>query len=104
MPVSDIKKRIEVNRVDWVVEIYGEGVPVVMMHGFPDSPATFQSLITDVVNAGYQVVLPFLPGYGPSNVKGSSTYHPYNFSKDFDYLLNQLGYPNDVFIGNDWGA
>lgn len=44
-----------------------EEAPVLMLlHGFPDDAATFHGQITEFSQAGFEVIVPVLPGYEPA--------------------------------------
>ena len=48
------------------VEVAGEGRPVVLLHGFPDSGALWRHQVPALVEAGFQVIVPDLRGFGAS--------------------------------------
>lgn len=80
------------------------GAPlVVCLHGFPDSPRTWESLSAALVGAGYRVVAPWLPGYAPS-----SRETPLDPMSVADRLLAFIDAfcPDDPvhLVGHDWGA
>lgn len=46
-----------------------KGEPLILVHGWPDSPRTFDRVIPGLHDAGYQTVAPYLRGYGPSTFR-----------------------------------
>src|SRR5213596_3203466 len=42
------------------------GVPVVLLHGFPDDPRAFDAVAPPLAAAGYRILVPYLRGYGPT--------------------------------------
>ena len=38
------------------------GIPLVLLHGFPDSPVAWQEVIKELDLAKYRIILPFLRG------------------------------------------
>src|SRR2546425_3530370 len=44
------------------------GVPVVLLHGFPDDPRAFDAVAPPPASAGYRVLVPYLRGYGPTRL------------------------------------
>lgn len=42
----------------------GEGMPVVMMHGWALAHHTYRSVITAIAEQGCRVIAPALPGFG----------------------------------------
>jgi len=74
----------------------------VLVHGFPDTPYTWRFLGPKLVDAGYRVVAPWLPGYrqpaaGPVGV-GTYVRHVLTVRDD------HRGDERSVLIGHDWGA
>src|SRR6184192_1800345 len=49
-------------------EAYGRegGVPVVLLHGFPDDARAFDAVAPPLAAAGHRVLVPYLRGYGPT--------------------------------------
>src|SRR5262249_62254900 len=43
-----------------------DGVPVVLLHGFPDDARAFDGMAAPLVSAGCRVLVPYLRGYGPT--------------------------------------
>jgi len=95
---------VETPNVMWKVDIIGEGKPLLMMHGFPDTPESFRHQQTFFLEAGYQLIIPFLPGYGESRVKGAQYYYPGYFPQDISTLVQKLGFEKVDYIGHDWGG
>ncbi|WP_067725658.1 2-succinyl-6-hydroxy-2,4-cyclohexadiene-1-carboxylate synthase [Oceanobacillus damuensis] len=48
-------------------EIHGKGIPVVMLHGFTGSTATWRPFVEEWVKIGYQVITIDLPGHGKTD-------------------------------------
>lgn len=74
----------------------------VLVHGFPDTPHTWRHLGPALVENGYRVVAPWLPGYrtaapGPVSV---GTY----VRMVLDVRNSYGGDERSVLIGHDWGA
>jgi pimeloyl-ACP methyl ester carboxylesterase len=47
-------------------EVTGEGTPVVLLHGFPDSGRLWRHQVPALTGAGYRVIVPDMRGYGRS--------------------------------------
>jgi len=75
---------------------------LVLLHGFPDHPPTFEALIVALADAGYDVVAPWLRGYAPSTLAGP--YHVDRIAQDALELASALGHERFVLVGHDWGA
>lgn len=74
----------------------------VLVHGFPDTPNTWRHLAPDLVERGYRVVAPWLPGYDAPASKPISvgTYVRYVLDLRRDYHADETA----ILIGHDWGA
>lgn len=74
----------------------------VLVHGFPDTPHTWRFLGPALVDAGYRVVAPWLPGYcEPAETPISvGTY----VRHILDVRAAHGGDERAVLIGHDWGA
>ena len=82
----------------------GDGLPVMLIHGWPGGPIEFCDLIALLVEAGHDVVVPSLPGYGWSDDPG----RPLNVAAVSERLRalmeDGLGYERYAVQGGDWGA
>ncbi|MBB3751548.1 pimeloyl-ACP methyl ester carboxylesterase [Mycolicibacterium sp. BK634] len=74
----------------------------VLVHGFPDTPHTWRLLGPALVDAGYRVVAPWLPGYRePATAPVSvGTYVRHILTVRDQYR----GDERSILIGHDWGA
>jgi pimeloyl-ACP methyl ester carboxylesterase len=82
----------------------GDGLPVVLIHGWPGGPIEFRDLIPRLVGAGHDVAVPSLPGYAWSDDPG----RPLNVAEvaaRLRALMEEgLGYRRYAVQGGDWGA
>lgn len=99
------KRRIDVNGITYAVHDEGQGPPVLLLHGFPDSSALWRHQIPALVGAGFRVVAPDLRGFGesdkPQHVEG---YRLHLVAGEVTTLLNTLGLDRVHVVGHDWGA
>src|ERR1700741_2284851 len=97
--------RVDVDGVEIEYEVVGEGRPVVLLHGFPDSGRLWRHQIPALADAGYRVVVPDLRGFGlsdaPANVEA---YASDVLAADVLALLDDAGVETGIVIGHDWGA
>src|SRR5579862_4559945 len=96
---------IEVNGVSLHVEEYGDGPPVLLLHGWPDSAYVWRNQIPFLTSHDFRVVAPDLRGFGRSSRPDKVT--DYALSKSIDDvtgLLNHLGVESVHLVGHDWGA
>ena len=87
------------------------GVPMLLVHGWPDSPRTWDGVLPMLHSAGYRTIAPYLRGYGPSRFRdrvfGKSprrTGQPVAFAQDVLDLADGLGLKQFQYVGHDWGA
>ncbi len=59
--------RVDVDGVGIEYEVTGEGRPVLLLHGFPDSGRLWRHQVPALAGAGFQVIVPDLRGYGRSD-------------------------------------
>jgi pimeloyl-ACP methyl ester carboxylesterase len=87
------------------VEEQGEGVPVLLLHGFPDSARLWRNQVPALVAGGFRVIAPDLRGFGrsgrPEEVAAYALPHSV---ADVTAILDQLGIDTAHVVGHDWGA
>ena len=87
------------------VEDSGEGQPVVLLHGFPDSGRLWRKQVPALAEAGFRVIVPDLRGYGASDKPdGIESYGIPALVGDVFGVLDHLGVERAHFVGHDWGA
>lgn len=83
----------------------GEGPLLVLQHGFPDTPHTWDAIRPVLVARGYRVVAPFLRGYFPSTVPSDGRYDAETLARDVLAVLDH--YSPDapaLLVAHDFGA
>ena len=55
-------------------EAHGDahGVPVILLHGFPDDARAWDGVARWLAAAGYRALVPYLRGYGPTRFLDSA--------------------------------
>ena len=97
--------RVDVNGIGLEVEVSGDGPPVVLLHGWPDSHQLWRHQVAALTKAGYRCVVPDLRGFGDSDRPlDVDAYALPNIVGDAIGLLDQLGIERAHVIGHDWGA
>jgi len=97
--------RIETQGVGLDVTVEGEGPPVLLIHGFPDTHDMWRHQIPALTAAGYQVIAPDLRGYGASDrPEGVDNYNILLLLGDLVGVLDHLGVERAHVVGHDWGA
>ena len=98
---------IETNGINLHVVQSGpkSGVPVVLLHGFPEFWYGFRRQIPVLVEAGCRVIVPDQRGYNLSDKpEGVKAYRMDELVKDVMGLIDALEYDKVNMIGHDWGA
>lgn len=98
-------RRLETNGLSFFLVDEGDGPPVLLLHGFPDSSRVWRNQITALVNAGFRAVAPDLRGFGQSDKPlGVQDYAMPLILADIDGIMETLGIERAHFVGHDWGA
>jgi pimeloyl-ACP methyl ester carboxylesterase len=91
--------------VKLVVDVGGEGPPVILAHGFPELAYSWRRQVPALIEAGYRVAVPDQRGYGRSDrPEAIEDYDVLALSGDLLAVLDDLGEESAVFVGHDWGS
>ncbi len=83
----------------------GEGVPVILCHGFPHLWFSWHHQIPVIAQAGWRVVAPDMRGMGQTEAPAAvGEYDVDHVTGDLLGLLDELGAERAVFAGLDFGA
>ncbi|MET3807307.1 pimeloyl-ACP methyl ester carboxylesterase [Nakamurella sp. UYEF19] len=83
----------------------GQGRPVLLLHGFPDSWHLWESQIQALAQSGHRVVAPDLRGHGESDrPEDVAAYRMPRLIADILAVLADLGIEKTAVVGHDWGA
>jgi pimeloyl-ACP methyl ester carboxylesterase len=97
--------RIKVGEVRLSVTSVGEGVPVVLLHGFPELAYSWRHQLPALAAAGMRAVAPDLRGYGESDrPEGVDAYALPRLAGDIAGLIDALGAESAHLVGHDWGG
>lgn len=81
------------------------GVPLVCVHGWPESKRVFWRVIGPLAAAGFDVIVPDLRGFGDSDVGPDGFHDVYSHSLDLHALVHDhLGLERVVLLGGDLGG
>ena len=86
---------------------YGDpaGEAVVLLHGFPQTPAAWDRVRPALAAAGYRVIVPAQRGYAPEDRPGRrQDYRTAELVGDVVALLDRLGLDRAHLVGHDWGG
>jgi pimeloyl-ACP methyl ester carboxylesterase len=97
--------RVDAGGVGIEYDVTGVGRPVVLLHGFPDSGRLWRHQVPALADAGFQVIVPDLRGYGASDQPEEVEAYSFPFvAGDVLAILDQLGLAKAHVVGHDWGA
>ncbi len=81
------------------------GIPVVLLHGFPEFWYGWRKQIPALAQAGCRVIVPDQRGYNLSDKpKDVKSYDVYTLVEDIIGLIDALEYEKVNLVGHDWGA
>jgi pimeloyl-ACP methyl ester carboxylesterase len=87
------------------VEVQGEGQPLLLVHGFPDTKRLWSKMVPHLVGAGFQVITYDQRGYGASDKPAEVEAYSIPFlANDVTAVLDGLGIEKAHLAGHDWGA
>ena len=89
--------------VDLYYEDHGKGSPVVLIHGWPLSGASWEKQTAALLAAGYRVITYDRRGFGRSS-KPATGYHYDTFAADLDKLLKKLSLKKVALVGFSMGT
>lgn len=102
------KGRVVVDGVGIAYVAAGDGPPVLMLHGFPQTHALWAQVAPHLVQAGYRVICTDLRGYGASDKPAAapdlSNYGFRAMAADQLGLMRALGHRRFHLVGHDRGA
>jgi pimeloyl-ACP methyl ester carboxylesterase len=97
--------RVDSGGVGIEYDVTGQGRPVVLLHGFPDSGRLWRHQVPALAEAGFQVIVPDLRGYGRSGQPAEVDAYSLPFlAGDVLAVLADLGIEKAHLVGHDWGA
>ncbi|MFE3200277.1 alpha/beta fold hydrolase [Embleya sp. NPDC059237] len=86
----------------------GDGPPILLLHGYPQTSAMWHRVAPELIAAGHTVVLADLRGYGDSDKPADTPSHtPYSkrvMAADQVELMQSLGFARFAVAGHDRGA
>lgn len=82
----------------------GEGPPAILLHGFPDTPETFDAQLDALAEAGFSAYAPTMMGYEPTSFSPDGRYFIGRVARYVAALADALKLPRFHVVGHDWGA
>ena len=78
---------------------------LVCLHGWPESKRIFARVVKPLCDAGFEVVVPDLRGFGESGLAPDGFYDVVSHARDIEALVfDHLGYESVVLVGGDLGG
>jgi pimeloyl-ACP methyl ester carboxylesterase len=100
-------KLIEANGFAFSTKISGndKDIPVILLHGFPESSIMWERLMSDLNKIGYYTIAPDQRGYSfAARPKEINEYQISHLAKDVIMIADSLGIDKFHLIGHDWGS
>jgi pimeloyl-ACP methyl ester carboxylesterase len=84
-----------------------DGKPLLLLHGWPDDPTTWDGVAPGLQERGYRTFAPWLRGFGPTRFLSDDTPRSGEIAaltRDVLDLADALGLQRFAVVGHDWGA
>lgn len=75
---------------------HGQGLPVLMLHGFTFNAWSFRHQIPVLVDAGFRPIIPDHPGFGRTRLAGGFGARAEDYATLYARLLDRLGIPGPI--------
>ena len=102
MPYVNVGKENSGN-IELYYEDHGSGQPVVLIHGYPLSGASWEKQVPALLAAGHRVITYDRRGFGKSS-QPTTGYNYDTFAEDLNKLLQQLELRDVVLVGFSMGG
>ena len=102
MPFVTVGKENSGN-IDLYYEDHGSGKPVVLIHGYPLSGASWEKQVPVLLDAGHRVITYDRRGFGKSS-QPTTGYNYDTFAEDLHKLVTQLGLRDFALVGFSMGG
>lgn len=99
--------RSDVLEIAYIENGPADGTPLLLLHGWPESPVGFDQVSSRLHEAGFRTIAPYLRGFGPTQFLSSETPRvsvTAALAQDALDLMDGLGICRFSVIGHDWGA
>jgi pimeloyl-ACP methyl ester carboxylesterase len=107
--MSAIVERLRTGTLDIACEMAGppDGVPVILLHGWPYDPRTYDGMVAPLVAAGCRTVVPYLRGFGATRFLSKDiprSGQQAALGRDLIELMDALSLDRAALVGYDWGG
>jgi len=79
----------------------------ILLHGWPDSPETWNAVAPAIAAEGFRVLAPALRGYGPTRFLDAGAFRSGELAalgRDLLEFIDALAIGKPALVGHDWGA
>jgi pimeloyl-ACP methyl ester carboxylesterase len=98
-------REINANGFTFKARELGEGAPVLLLHGFPETSRMWEPLMEHLAGQGFHCLAPDQRGYSPgARPEGAANYTYDHIAADALALMDAMGWQRAHLIGHDWGA
>lgn len=99
-------QKVHIDGLQFRVQTRGEGPPVLLLHGFPDSLELWREVAPRLTAEGYRTIAVDQRGFGETDAPpGRHHYGTDRLVQDLADLLPALGIDGPVHVvGHDWGS
>jgi pimeloyl-ACP methyl ester carboxylesterase len=109
MPAMATLKRARTSVLDVGYEEHGpaDGAAVMLMHGWPYDPRTYDEVAPQLAAAGCRAIVPYLRGFGPTRFLSPSVPRSGQqaaLGLDLKELMDALAIERAILAGYDWGG
>jgi pimeloyl-ACP methyl ester carboxylesterase len=80
------------------------GVPLLLVHGYPETKRVWWRVIEPLASAGFEVIVPDLRAFGESDVGPDGFHDTPSSARDLEALLTHLGHERAVLVAGDFGG
>jgi pimeloyl-ACP methyl ester carboxylesterase len=105
MGYDKVERRVDAGGLSFRVVEQGEGTPVLLLHGFPDSADVWRHQMAALAAAGFRAIAPDLRGFGESDKpEGVDQYAIALLVGDVLAIMDACEIQRAHVVGHDWGA
>jgi 2-hydroxymuconate-semialdehyde hydrolase len=97
-------KEVRLADVTIALDDKGEGIPVLLLHGFPATRHLWARVTPSLIEAGFRVLVPDLVGYGASEAPSDVRVDMASQAQWMLELLDELGLARAAVVAHDVGS
>ncbi len=99
------RRTADVGEITMSYATAGDGDPVILLHGFPETSHSYRFQLPALAEAGYRAIAPDLRGFGDTDApEGVAEYAFPKLLGDVIGLIGALGETSAHIVGHDWGG